>query len=65
MNFRNLFLFIFLAACSTAISADLDTPHISVSGTATIQVTPNQMIWALSVRSLNPSSAGVASFPEK
>ena len=39
---------------------DADVPHVTVYGTATIQVPPNQMIWALNVRNVDPNSAGAA-----
>lgn len=56
---------VMLPVASNAISDDLDIPHITVYGTATIQVTPNQMIWLLNVRNIDPSSAGAAKTHEK
>ena len=37
-----------------------NVPHVTIYGTATIQVTPNQMMWFLVVRNVDPSSAGAA-----
>jgi uncharacterized protein len=45
---------------SAALAAELDMPHITVNGTATIQVTPNQMIWMLTVRNTDLKSMGAA-----
>jgi uncharacterized protein len=56
----DILMFALLLAVPAAIADELDTPHIVVYGTATIQVTPDLMIWTLNVRNLDPSSTGVA-----
>jgi uncharacterized protein YggE len=38
----------------------LATPHITVNGTATLQVVPNQMLWQLNVRNVAPASEAAA-----
>ncbi|MHC4926604.1 MAG: SIMPL domain-containing protein, partial [Planctomycetota bacterium] len=46
------------ALCSTVASAEdleLDTPHVTVFGTAEIKVTPNEMIWSVNVNTKNES----------
>jgi len=37
-----------------------ETPHITVYGTATLQVVPNQMLWQLDVRNVAPASTATA-----
>lgn len=49
-----------LLGISEAKSDEINTPHISVYGTSTIQAAPNQMKWILNVRNINPGSMGVA-----
>lgn len=43
-----------------AIAAELDQPQVTAYGTATINVTPDQLIWRLNVRTVDPTSAGAA-----
>jgi uncharacterized protein YggE len=52
--------FALLAAVPAARAIEPDASHIGVYGTATIEVIPNQMIWMLTARNINPSSAGAA-----
>ncbi len=59
VHWYGLMLALFLVV-PAAMSADLNEPHIVVYGTSTIQVVPNQMIWLLNVRNIDPSSAGAA-----
>jgi uncharacterized protein len=53
-------VFALLLIVPAAKSVESEVPHIVVYGTATIQVTPNQMVWNLSVRNFNPTSTGAA-----
>ncbi len=52
--------FLLLSAFPEARSEEVESPHITVYGTATIQAAPNQMLWQLNVRNLSPTSEGVA-----
>jgi uncharacterized protein YggE len=53
-----------LLAVSSAKAEESDMPRIFVYGTATLQVAPNQMIWLLSVRNIDPTSLGAAKIHE-
>ena len=41
-------------------AGDIDLPHITVSGTATTEVTPDQMVWSLKIQNKGASLEGVA-----
>jgi uncharacterized protein YggE len=43
-----------------AAAADNPLPHISVSGTATTEVVPDQMVWHLTVQNKGPKLPSVA-----
>jgi len=50
-----------LLLSASAVSADeFATPHVTVTGTATLQVVPDLMRWQLAVRTVDPASAGAA-----
>jgi len=49
-----------LLSVSEARSEELESPHITVYGTATIQAVPNQMKWLLNVQNISSTSVGVA-----
>lgn len=53
-----------LLAVPEAKSDEPNVPHIYVYGTATLQVTPNQMIWLLNIRNIDPTSPGAAKIHE-
>ena len=61
----NLLIVALFLAVPFASSEEIETPHVTVYGTSTIQVVPNQMIWSLTVRNVDPSSAGAAKSHEK
>ncbi len=46
---------LFLMLCSAACGADIYTPAVTVFGTATTEVTPDQMIWSLNVKNKSAS----------
>lgn len=58
---KNTFTLFALLLGSTAIWAgELDVPHVSVFGTAVIEVVPDEMHWTLSVKTQGPEIASVA-----
>jgi uncharacterized protein YggE len=58
---KKTLLLISLLLCSISIRAgDLDVPHVSVFGTAVIEVVPDEMHWTLFVKTQGPEIASVA-----
>jgi uncharacterized protein YggE len=43
-----------LFVCATASAADSDLPHVTVFGTATTEVVPDQMIWSVTAKNKAP-----------
>lgn len=62
MSKSAIFLLSAVFCCSFAVAGDLElnTPHITVLGTAEIKVTPNEMIWSLNVNTKNKELPAVA-----
>ncbi len=62
MNQRLLFLGVFLASILPAGAQDpaIITPHITVTGTVTTEVKPDQLNWTAEVRNTGPDVAKVA-----
>jgi len=57
---RRIVLALVLGLMASAAGADeFETRHVTVYGTATLQVAPDQMKWHLNVRNIKPTSAGV------
>lgn len=46
--------------CRITYSEDLETPYISVLGTATTMVVPNQMVWSITVKNQGDNLSDVA-----
>ena len=61
----NLLMVALFLATPFASSEEIETPHVTVYGTSTVQVVPNQMIWSLTVRSEDPTSTSAAKMNEK
>ncbi len=57
---RGIVALALLLSLSAARADEFATDHVTVYGTATLQVAPNQMRWHLNVRNVNPMSAGAA-----
>ncbi len=55
-----LALALLMAFAEARAEEGLETPHITVNGTATLQVVPNQMLWQLNVRNVAPASTAAA-----
>ena len=49
-----------LLAVPETIAEEFDVPHVVAYGTATVEVSPNQMRWRLNVRNMDPTSMGAA-----
>lgn len=57
---RQVVVALLLLNVSLARADEFAMDHVTVYGTATLQVPPNQMKWQLRVRNVNPTSAAVA-----
>jgi uncharacterized protein YggE len=57
---RILVLALLVAVAEARAEVGLETPHITVNGTATVQVVPNEMLWQLNVRNVAPASEAAA-----
>ena len=49
-----------LLAVPETLAEEFDVPHVVAYGTATVEVSPNQMRWRLNVRNMDPTSMGAA-----
>lgn len=58
MAFRSEIFLVLLLSISVAYADDFEQRRITAYGTATIQVAPDQMIWRLKIRNVNPTSGG-------
>jgi uncharacterized protein YggE len=57
---RSMLALALLLSVWVARADELTVEHVTVYGTATLQVSPNQMRWRLNVRNINPTSAAAA-----
>jgi uncharacterized protein YggE len=57
---RGIMALALLLSVSVAGADEFTTEHVTVYGTATLQVAPNQMKWRLNVRNTDPASAAAA-----
>lgn len=51
---------LFISFASLARADDLATPHITVSGTAVTEATPDNLVWSLELKNTGPDLAKVA-----